>query len=302
MRLSSARLVARIAIPAAIVGSSLLAVTPAAHAAPSEYVALAWSSPSGSTAAGWGDSAQQAIDRATDSCYQLNQKTNCRSYIWAHDGYVALATDNATGRWGSYWATSPGAANDGAMRECGSTCKVARHEQSANLPGGDASGGLPGRVCIFASPQAVGGLGHAGWAFRTKLTGPDEEWTVGATEAPDRTWSTAGLTSHQALAAFQSGEVSAGEYRVYRCQDTAQADSAAAGAKAQQVDTRNGGGYFLIGNNCLTKSVAILDAYGSTAPMLAADSAGMAPNVFISIWLDGFLPVAPVPPISPLAS
>lgn len=308
------RLLARIAVPALVVGSSLAAVAPAAHAdattVSTEYAALAWSSPNGTAVVGSGDSAQAAIEDANSNCYDANHNTNCRSYVWVRHGYASLMID-AQGHWSAWEADSRQAADDGAKLKCSSGCHFVAQVQTAD-PGMN-DGGLPGRVCFFIAGDNVYGLGHMGWAYRTGMDGlPDEAWTVGSTENVDGTdkgpkveagtnnytWTGDGLTSHAALNVFTTGEpqnithgwAKAGEYTGYACQDTAEINLAA----AQQAVDNSKNGFTSVTDNCLTKAVAILTAYG--APLSELPGQWTPPNVYLNdlVWSGGFLPKHPI--------
>jgi hypothetical protein len=124
-----------------------------------------------------------------------------------------------------------------------------------------------GQACLFSAPYGViptGGLiGHTGWGYQD---GTGSDWTFGATEGnlnplgPDNSWMESG-TFAEMLNAFGNGthySKGPGYYLQYRCTTVADSNPSAALATAQQEAAN---GYNLFTNNCLTKSVTILQAY-----------------------------------------
>lgn len=129
-----------------------------------------------------------------------------------------------------------------------------------------------GTGCMVNAPSGatVGpvNFGHVGWAFQVAGSG---EWYYGATEngggnayvAPGgdtESWYATG-TQSQMFAAFRNAGYyhSAGYYTQWRCHTIAQT---AVGAAINEIATQDASGYVFPTDNCLTKSVAILDAYG----------------------------------------
>ena len=121
----------------------------------------------------------------------------------------------------------------------------------------------PGNACLFNAPNGVvnGGLiGHIGWAFRD---GTADKWTFGAAEKTGELWMTTGSWA-QLLATFRQGtqyKTGPDYYRSYRCETVGSSNPTAA-YNAAYTQTNNG--YVLASNNCLTKAVIILHAYGAT--------------------------------------
>ena len=129
-----------------------------------------------------------------------------------------------------------------------------------------------GTGCMINAPHGatVGGVnfGHVGWAFQV---GGTSTWVFGATEngggnfyvppgGDNQSWSASGSQS-QMLAAFKNAGHfhSAGYYTQFRCHTI---PNTAVGAANNEIRRQDGSGYFFPTDNCLTKSVAILDAYG----------------------------------------
>jgi hypothetical protein len=129
-----------------------------------------------------------------------------------------------------------------------------------------------GTGCMFNAPSGatVGGVdfGHVGWAFQVAGS---STWVFGATEngggnayvppgGDNESWHISG-TESQMFAAFKdAGHFhSAGYYTRWRCHTI---PNTAVGAANNEIATQAGSGYFFPTNNCLTKSVAILNAYG----------------------------------------
>jgi hypothetical protein len=116
----------------------------------------------------------------------------------------------------------------------------------------------------------VGGVafGHVGWAFQV---GGTSTWVFGATEngggnfsvppgGDNESWRASG-TEAQMFAAFKNAGHfhSTGYYTRFRCRTIA---NTAVGAANTAITNQANSGYLFPTNNCLTKSVAILDAYG----------------------------------------
>jgi hypothetical protein len=118
-----------------------------------------------------------------------------------------------------------------------------------------------GEVCMFNAPTGAElgfGLnaGHVGWGY---LIGGTSTWTFGATESPSYHWHTSGSWGTM-LADFRNADYghSAHYYTQYKCGYT---PTSSVGAANTAVSNGEGSGYFALTNNCLTKSVAIFNAY-----------------------------------------
>lgn len=132
----------------------------------------------------------------------------------------------------------------------------------------------PGDGCMINAPSGatVAGdlaLGHVGYAFLDPGPGT---WWYGATEnggssiyippgGDTETWIYSATSMDAMLADFTDGGPfhSVGYYTQYRCNNVS--NSAAQAAIAKQSETA-ASGYNGLTDNCLTKSVAILNAYG----------------------------------------
>jgi len=143
-----------------------------------------------------------------------------------------------------------------------------------------AQAATAGRACIFNAPSGAIIAGHVGWAFRN---GSGDNWIFGATEGSDNTTSwieTNGAWVH-VLATFGQGLHSnkgIGYYTSYRCANVASSNPTLAYNQAL-TDARNG--YDLRTNNCLTKSVDVLRAYGvSTLPTPTTLGISQFPNTY----------------------
>src|SRR5215469_3770594 len=118
----------------------------------------------------------------------------------------------------------------------------------------------PGDVCLFNAPSGadVGlvAFGHVGWGYQI---GGTSTWLFGATESPTYHWHSSGSETTM-LADFANADYghSANYYTQYKCQGT---DSSAVRAASVAVSTGESNGYNGLTNNCLTKSVAIFNAY-----------------------------------------
>ncbi len=160
---------------------------------------------------------------------------------------------------------------------------------------------VPGEACLFSAPFGAvpsGGLvGHIGWGYRD---GTGDDWTFGATEGLPYTaivsaggdthsW-TKGGTLADMLSAFGTGNHPYGNgpgyYLQYRCtMVTASNPSAALTA----VINGENSGYNLANDNCLTKSVAILQAYGvPSLPNVPPLPPGDLPNHYFTSELPSF--------------
>jgi hypothetical protein len=129
-----------------------------------------------------------------------------------------------------------------------------------------------GTGCMINAPSGatVGGVsfGHVGWAFQE---GGTATWFFGATEngggnayvppgGDTQSWSASG-SENQMFTAFRTAghHHSSGYYKKWRCRTIG---NTAVGAALREITTQAGSGYVFPTNNCLTKSVAILNAYG----------------------------------------
>lgn len=172
-----------------------------------------------------------------------------------------------------------------------------------------------GRMCFFLAPDAAYGAGHNGWAFRLA----DGRWVEGATEnntpnevlglfdeaddsgsfyvEPDAdadSWMRTVDSFAQVRADFR-GALSrngrslhdAGYYTQQRCADRPAPDPVAAVAKARELTAS---GYWVGEDNCLTKAVEILEAYGATLP----DATYETPNDYMSWTLAPFGALRPI--------
>lgn len=132
-------------------------------------------------------------------------------------------------------------------------------------------------------------LGHVGWAFHDA---PSKNFYFGATEnfngkfsvppgppATTQSWIQYG-TSDTMFAAFKNaGFYHRANYYVYdRVKDVIVIDVNAAINKANEMATN---GYDLRDNNCLTKTIDILNAYGAGLPFYGGDV--ISPNNYFNI-------------------
>jgi hypothetical protein len=135
---------------------------------------------------------------------------------------------------------------------------------------------------MFLAPDHVFGLGHVGWAYRDD---DGSTWDFGSTLSAASSWHKAGAFP-AVLAGFHDAADSSGPYRAYRCRDTAGHNAARAAAKAAEVGAQ---AYHILNNNCLTRSLAIFEAYDDTGG-LASLGAGRftAPRWYFDNDLNGF--------------
>jgi Dockerin type I domain len=163
-------------------------------------------------------------------------------------------------------------------------------------PGGVAPAApaqTPGQACLFSAPYGAvpnGGLvGHIGWGYEDT----NGEWTFGATEGVflqpivlpgfnTNSWMSTGKLSDM-LTAFGMGTDDGkgpSYYLQYRCGVVSDSNPSAALAAAQQEADN---GYNLIDNNCLTKAVAILQAYQvPSLPDVVPKLPYMLPNFYFN--------------------
>lgn len=154
----------------------------------------------------------------------------------------------------------------------------------------------PGQACLFNAPYGAEFLqtplffGHVGWGYQD---GTGDNWVYGADEGGGvsinpgppssiQAWSTAG-SFQQMLHDFGLGThygKGAGYYVSYKCVAVANANPAAALSAINEQYTN---GYFFATNTCLTKAIAILQAYG--ANMAIATGAALAPNYYYNVVL-----------------
>lgn len=129
-----------------------------------------------------------------------------------------------------------------------------------------------GTGCMINAPSGatVGGVGfgHVGWAFQE---GGSSRWFFGATEnsggnayvppgGDDQSWQDSGSQNDMFSAFAHAGHHhSSGYYTQWRCRTI---PNTAVGAALTEVRNQATNGYVFPTNNCLTKSVAILNAYG----------------------------------------
>jgi hypothetical protein len=125
-----------------------------------------------------------------------------------------------------------------------------------------------GTGCMFYAPTGADNFGHVGWGFSV---GSANQWIFGATEFGDgansSSWSLTG-TQATMMADFRNtlsanGRLmhNAGYYTEWRCLTINNSAVTAAKDKAAQDATN---GYTLLFNDCLTKSMDILSAYGES--------------------------------------
>ena len=137
-----------------------------------------------------------------------------------------------------------------------------------------------GTMCMFNAPGGATGFGHVGWAVRE---GPSTHWFYGSTEhgdgRPSSTWQLDG-SQDDMFRAFHDQLVeggvfmhSAGYYTRWRCHQT---PTSAVGAALNTAAQMKNNGYMGLGNNCLTKSVAILSTYYNGDNLQSG--VGWAPN------------------------
>jgi hypothetical protein len=130
-----------------------------------------------------------------------------------------------------------------------------------------------GTGCMINAPRGatVGPItfGHVGWAFQE---GGTSRWFFGATEngggsayvppgGDTQSWSASANSQNDMLVAFKNAGHfhAAGYYTQWRCHTI---PNTAVGAAITEINNQAASGYVFPTNNCLTKSVAILNAYG----------------------------------------
>ncbi|MGW7461942.1 hypothetical protein [Streptomyces sp. NPDC054797] len=144
----------------------------------------------------------------------------------------------------------------------------------------------PSGAPIFEGAQAV--FGHVGWAFRVPGT---DQWYYGATEAiqgspdPDRngqTWVDEGSWG-DVVNAFKGvgGHTKRNYYTQLRCQEIENPDLGDAMGKVAKFKAP-GSGFDAFTNNCLTRSVEILDAYGAELPIPFLLGLSLGPNKYFN--------------------
>jgi hypothetical protein len=169
--------------------------------------------------------------------------------------------------------------------------------EEVQIDGAPGGGVVPGRVCLFNAPTGVFApgsfIGHMAWAFRI---GSTDTWEFGATEGNDanifdtaltdnHSWSDMGSWDY-VKSTFKSGVhygKGPGYYTRYRCKDEPDSLLPATSAEISKQWTN---GFFAPLNDCLTKSVAILQAYGASLPNVGIDP---RPNAYFDN-LEGFMP------------
>jgi hypothetical protein len=133
-----------------------------------------------------------------------------------------------------------------------------------------------GVACLINAPSGALTVGHVGWAFKSANS---DQWTFGATEGNGQLYQAPGSDTHSwsnvgtqwgMFNQFESGLVkngatyfSRGYYTQFRCRNVTNANETLAKSVAASTATS---GYYIANNNCLTKAVAILNAYGANMP------------------------------------
>jgi hypothetical protein len=121
---------------------------------------------------------------------------------------------------------------------------------------------------MINAPSGARGLGHVGWAFQDPGT---NQWYFGATENKEgnryvppggntQSWIASGRKG-QMLAAFKNaGHFHPSDYYTkWRCRTI---ENPAVGAALIAERKAAASGYNVLSDNCLTKAIAILNAYG----------------------------------------
>lgn len=126
-----------------------------------------------------------------------------------------------------------------------------------------------GRVCIFNAPSGAKGWGHVGWAFQVAST---TSWVYGAAEDASgarqippgdpksaTSWDdTDDFTKVKDVFKTKQHGHPANYYTQYRCKNV---DAPNIQAAKNEVQTVLYSGYSIDANNCLTKSIAVFEAY-----------------------------------------
>jgi hypothetical protein len=153
---------------------------------------------------------------------------------------------------------------------------------------------------MFHAPSGAAWLGHVGFAYQISGT---SNWVYGATEGEgqlfidagpptnDESWSQVG-TFDQVTSVFKNQLVidgttyhNAGYYTNYRCASTIEAYLVDAWNAVQAASTN---GYDILVNNCLTKSIAILEAYYPDWSGNENPGDVQSPTFYYAFDLDGF--------------
>ena len=158
----------------------------------------------------------------------------------------------------------------------------------------------PGQVCMFYNPKLSAGLvGHVAWAY---LQDPSSgTWEFGSNDGPvnpifnrtSKTWYATGTWS-SVNSTFTSKS-----YTSVKCLTGGGWDNVAAANSA--VTAQQGTEYKIPGNDCLSDTVAILDAYGLSLPTATsyADILDWIPvfyyNNQLAGWSEASLPSASAP-------
>ena len=158
--------------------------------------------------------------------------------------------------------------------------------EEVQIDGTPGDGVVKGKACLFNAPTGVSApgefVGHMAWAFRI---GSTDTWEFGATEGngniailpgdDNHSWSDMGSWDY-VKSTFQSGvhyDKGKPYYTRYMCKD--EPDSLLPAASAE-ISNQWINGFFAPFNDCLTKSVKILQAYGASLP----DAIDPLPNAY----------------------
>ncbi|GIH97502.1 hypothetical protein Psi01_81320 [Planobispora siamensis] len=311
-----------LALTSLISAGAAVTVPSASATAAKEHGAIAFSPSKGIFVGTLDDTASGAVTKAAKQCHKWARSGDCQTVIRFSNGYGALATPGGSNvGYGSGWGSTQADADAEAVRVCtedgNSGCYVVKR-LAAGSPSDAAEGAGLGRVCFFrALPTQTplhGIIGHIGWAYRDNNRAANP-WTIGATEqlegnpeepgnAEVESWTAANLSWKQVLKKFRTGGHFADKirkllngkqyYQAYRCLDTLSASPQAAKNKYEDLKK----GYHLLTDNCLTKAVAILRAYGADLPSARAGLTQISstPNYYFNTKISkyGFLPSTPL--------
>jgi hypothetical protein len=149
----------------------------------------------------------------------------------------------------------------------------------------------PGRACLFINPTATTRInrGQIGWAYRRSTA---RTWRFGSTDGPFRvrdrwnfrghSWWRTATTFNGVLRGFGAEP---GPYTAYRCTNvtTSSAHNADKEVAAQFARFHLG-----VTDNCLTRAVAILRAYGAKLPGTDVSTFPGAPTAYVAKNLAGW--------------
>jgi hypothetical protein len=149
----------------------------------------------------------------------------------------------------------------------------------------------PGRACLIINPTATTRInrGQIGWAYRRSTA---RTWRFGSTDGPFRvrdrwnfrghSWWRTATTFNGVLRAFRAEP---GPYTAYRCTNvtTSSAHNADKEVAAQFARFRLG-----VTDNCLTRAVAILRAYGAKLPGTDVSTFPDFPTAYVAKNLAGW--------------